>query len=241
MADVCNHYQELLAGVYSWMMGGFENALTRNEEFFRQNNIVPKGSKKALDLGCGCGFQSIPLADAGFEVTAIDFNENLLDELNQFKGLRKIRTIKDDLLNFEKYIDGKFELIVCMTDTILHLKSKEKLFEVFHKAYDSLDTKGKMLLTFRDLTFELRDLDRFIPIKSDDNTKLLCFLEYEEETVKVHDLLYKKLDNNWVFKKSFYHKLRLSAECIKTELEKIGFSVFTETKNGLVTIVADKK
>ena len=60
MATVKQHYAEVLAEVYSWMLGGFDRALQKNVEFFKKHNIIPEKSKVAIDLGAGCGFQSIP-------------------------------------------------------------------------------------------------------------------------------------------------------------------------------------
>ncbi len=82
MATVKQHYDEVLSDVYSWMFGGFESGIQRNVEFFNKLQLAPKGSGVAVDLGAGCGFQSIPLAKAGYSVTAFDLDSKLLSELN---------------------------------------------------------------------------------------------------------------------------------------------------------------
>ena len=74
MADVKAHYDNLLAPYYSWIFGGLESKLEENRNFFRGHGIQPVLSGVAMDLGAGCGFQSIPLAEAGFKVTAIDIS-----------------------------------------------------------------------------------------------------------------------------------------------------------------------
>ena len=65
MATVKQHYNEVLSDVYSWMFGGFESGIQRNIEFINKHKLNPQGSGIAVDLGAGCGFQSIPLARAG--------------------------------------------------------------------------------------------------------------------------------------------------------------------------------
>ncbi len=42
--------------------------------------------------------------------------------------------------------------------------------------------------------YELTELDRFIPVKSDGSKIFTCFLEYEKETVKVHDIIYERIE-----------------------------------------------
>ena len=86
MADVEQHYDEVLSDVYSWMFGGFESGIQRNVEFFNELQLTPKNSGIAVDLGAGCGFQSIPLAEAGYSVTAIDLDSKLLIELKNNSG-----------------------------------------------------------------------------------------------------------------------------------------------------------
>ena len=241
MNTVEKHYDRVLADVYSWMSGGFESGIQKNLEFFKQHKISPIGSGKAIDLGAGCGFQSIPLAQLGFSVTAIDLSQKLLDELIENAEKAAITTIQDDLINFDRHLDYQPELIVCMTDTILHLESTDKVSSLLEKVFASLPDKGRFIITFRDLAAELVELDRFIPVKSDAETIFTCFLEYEPDTVKVHDLVYRQQDDAWQLHKSFYRKLRLSQHWIEERLENIGFQqIDSQSDRGLVTVIVTK-
>ncbi|MCP4725912.1 MAG: class I SAM-dependent methyltransferase [bacterium] len=241
MATAAEHYENVLSDVYSWMLGGFESGVQRNIDFFDKHSIDPVGSKLAIDLGAGCGFQSIPLAMRNFSVIAIDIDAKLLKELNENKSTHKITTVQDDLYEFDKYAQGKAELVICMTDTLLHLESKSKVESLFLKVFSSLEDNGKFILTYRDLSFELSDIDRFIPVKSDDNIILLCFLEYESETVKVHDIVYFNENGEWNINKSFYRKLRLSKDWIDEKLLESGFTnIDSKVENGLITVIAAK-
>ncbi len=241
MATVEDHYEKVLSEVYSWMFGGFESGLQRNVDFIERHNLFPVHSRLAIDLGAGCGFQSIPLASKGFSVTAIDLDASLLDELKANSGDLSIRCIRDDLINFDAYVAGDVELVVCMTDTLLHLDSKETVDLLFSKAFSALQERGKLVITFRDLSFELTDTDRFLPVKSDENIIFTCFLEYEPETVKVNDIIYKRSDNGWDLFKSFYRKLRLSDKWVVDHLSLAGFNTIdANTENGVTTVIATK-
>jgi precorrin-6B methylase 2 len=239
MATSKEHYEQVLANVYSWMLGGFEAGISKNLKFFQNHSISPIKSGVAVDLGAGCGFQSIPLAQLGFTVTAIDLSAELLNELQANASKLNITTIQDDLLNFEQYLDTKAELVICMTDTILHLGSQDLVSSLFRKVFSSLEKDGKLIMTFRDLSSKLTELERFIPVKSDEQTIFTCFLEYEPNTVKVHDLVYQKDNNVWKLNKNFYRKLRLSQQWVNQKLVDIGFSnVESNFERGLVTVVA---
>lgn len=223
------------------MFGGFDSGIEKNINFFKKYKINPTRSGIAFDLGAGCGFQSIPLAKAGFTVTAIDLDRKLLNELNNHSDNLPIEIIEDDLFNFDKYVNKNPELIVCMTDTLIHLDSQDKVISLFDKVASSLEAGGKLIISYRDLSFELSELDRFIPVKSDNNIVFTCFLEYEPKTVKIHDIVYKKEGNSWCLKKSYYRKLRLSKEWVDERLSATGFTKIESTiDKGFVTTIAVK-
>ena len=241
MATVEEHYENVLSDIYVWMFGGFDREVEINTGFFRKHGIKPTRSGIAVDLGAGCGFQSIPLAQTGFSVTAIDLDTKLLGKLAGNSGKLPVRIIRDDLVDFDKHIDDNAELIICMTDTLIHLESKDRVISLFNKVVASLEDEGRFIITFRDLSYELSELDRFIPVKSDDNIIFTCFLEYEPETVKVHDLVYKKKNGRWTLNKSYYRKLRLSKRWVDEQLSTAGFRYIESTVDrGFVTVIAVK-
>ena len=207
MATVSDHYSKLLSPIYSWMSGGFEAALDRNTSFFAHHDLNgPSGTGVAVDLGAGCGFQSIPLARLGFDVIAIDLDEKLLSELATHGGDLRITCVQDDLSRFSQHTNTEIELAVCMTDTILHIDSKDNVRRLIHSVYDHLSLDGKFVVTFREFSHELVGTDRFIPVRSDENRILTCFLEFEPEFVKVFDLVYQRQGDEWQLNKSFYRK-----------------------------------
>lgn len=241
MPSVEQHYEQVLSEFYSWMFGDFDIGIEKNVAFFDRHDIRPRGSRVAIDLGAGCGFQSIPLAQRGFSVTAVDLNRKLLEELIAHLGAEAVNTVQDDLLNFDRYVEGKVELVVCMTDTILHLGSEEDVRSLFEKVLAALEDNGRFILTVRDLSDELTELDRFLLVRSDDNMIFTCFLEYEPGTVKVHDIVHRKEEGQWRLYKSFYRKLRLSYEWITDELSAAGFDeIEISLDHGLITTIASR-
>ena len=94
------------------------------------------------------------------------------------------------------------------------------------------------MLTFRDLSGELRDLDRVIPLGAWDDLVITCFLEYEASTVKVHDLIWVRQPDGWRFRKGVYRKLRLAPARVTARLTAAGFAVERhEAPAGMVALV----
>lgn len=236
-----DHYDRQLASIYSWMAGTPEAAIKRNHDLFRQLGINSSPGL-AIDLGAGSGFQSIPLAELGFSVIAVDFCEVLLSELRDRAGDLPIRTVHDNILNFSNYVEEKAQIVVCMGDTLTHLESLDSVESLLLSVEGVLASNGKLVLTFRDyVSVGLQGTQRFIPVQSDESTILTCFLEYREDAVEVYDLIYRKEGDRWMLSTSSYPKLRIAPNWICDRLQKSGFEVVQNTViNGMVCMVAEK-
>jgi SAM-dependent methyltransferase len=241
VASVKEHYENLLAPYYTWICGGSDSNFKENLSFFNEHGVRPVRSGIALDLGAGTGFQSIPLAESGFHVFSIDLNHELLAQLKKDAKNMPVVTIQDNLLNFNRHISSKVEIIVCMGDTLTHLDSLEQVQGLIENVHQALEKGGLFILGFRDMTIELTELDRFIPVRSDEKRIFTCFLEFEGQYVKIHDVIYEKTDDHWNMKKSFFRKLRISQQWMKECLQKAGFRVESNSMtNGMVTLLALK-
>lgn len=236
-----DHYDNHLANFYSWMAGDFDELLMNNERFFRENYIRPRANGVAFDLGCGHGPQSIALAKAGFAVRAVDFSRQLLDELASRAHDLSIERIKDDIMHFLGHTTERAELIVCMGDTLTHLESLQDVKAFIKATSNHLESEGKIVFSFRDLTNELRNEERFLAVRSDDKRILTCFLEFFSDHVVTHDLLYENQNGKWIKLISSYPKLRLPASVVTACLEENRIKV-KEHKviRGMVYIIAER-
>lgn len=95
-----DHYENHLSKFYSWMTGDIEEGVKKFEIFLTENNITSKSNANAVDLGAGHGIQSIALKRAGFNVTAVDFSQTLLEELKLHPEASAIKTINKDIKKF---------------------------------------------------------------------------------------------------------------------------------------------
>ncbi|TGL23785.1 class I SAM-dependent methyltransferase [Leptospira yanagawae] len=224
---VKKHYESHLGNFYSWMLGDWEKKSEEFKSFLKQKNLTPKFSKKAIDMGAGNGMQAIPLAELGFDVTAIDFNPQLLSELNQNVKVRSLpmQVIDGEITNFELWKEINPELILCCGDTIAHLESFEEIKEWMKQCYSSLLPGGKFILSFRDYSKTLQDKERFIPVKSDENRIHTCVLDYSDKNILVTDLLYEKINGEWQMSVSSFRKVRITSTIIQNYLKELGFHI----------------
>ena len=240
--SVIDHYENHLAGYYTWIYGGLENKIKDNAAFFSENNIRPHLTGTAIDLGAGSGFQSIPLADAGFKVFSVDFSGKLLDELKNRKNSSDISIIRSDIMNFSSYENLNPELIVCMGDTLTHIGSLTDVESMLNNCCKLLVKGGSLILTFRDLTHELSGINRFIPVMNDEKRIFTCFLEYFKDHVIVHDIVNERAGGRWQQKISSYRKIKIPPETIKKYLNELNFNLIVfKVDKGIVTVIAVKQ
>ncbi len=203
---VKDHYHNHLANFYSWMSGEFRTKANEFKALLQANNITPSNNNVALDLGAGHGIQSIALAESGFTVEAVDFNDQLLNELRANAKDLDIRITNDDIRNINTFTNKKAGLIACCGDTLSHLDSKADIQTFIQNIAGALAPNGTLILSFRDYTHTLTGPARFIPVKSDNTRILTCILDYEEDYVNVTDQLYEKDTEGWKQKVSTYKK-----------------------------------
>jgi hypothetical protein len=240
--NVKEHYENHLGSFYSWMLGDFEARQAEQEAYFAKNCIFPKSNKIALDLGAGNGIQAVSLAKLGFSVKAIDFTSQLTSEISAHSHHLDIEVITGDFTDSIHYLKFSPELIVCMGDTITHLDSTDHIDLMLKNAYRYSESNAVFIVSFRDLTKELTDEQRFIPVRADENRILTCFLEYFPDYVKVTDILHERHDNQWIQKVSCYQKLRLNTEMLRNLFARNNFHLMdVEMIKGLNYLIFRKK
>jgi SAM-dependent methyltransferase len=240
MQSVCEHYASHLAPIYAWMCGGAQAALARGDAELDALGLAPRASRRAVDLGAGFGMHSIPLARRGFEVLALESSTELLRELRALAGALAVEAVQDDFLAFRRHLAGVApEVILCMGDTLTHLSDPSAVESLFAQAAAAIGPGGTFVSSFRDYTIALEGERRFIPVKSDADRILTCFLEYRDDCVDVHDLVHERAGGEWRQRVSAYRKLRLAPEWVVAALGKAGFQTRRQAgPGGMIRLVS---
>ena len=96
---------------------------------------------KLLELGSGSGYDSVYLADHGFNVTAIDVSEDVIELSKKIHVNSKVNFIAVDF--FQDSTDKKFDVIY--DRGFLH-NYKNRLQEIFEKLNTLLTDNGKLII-----------------------------------------------------------------------------------------------
>ena len=136
----------------SYPFAGYERVLDRIASYVL---AVPVG--KILDLGTGSGTLASRFYDAGWEISAVDFSEEMLKQARERMPEARF-LIADFAKALPKELDGqKFEFIV-MTYAFHHLEY-EKQADFLRSLLPFLKENGKILIG--DISFETKmDLEK---------------------------------------------------------------------------------
>lgn len=236
------HYEALLNEVYPWMMGEFDAQAGAQQALFEKLGLKPVSGKRALDLGCGPGYQSVALARLGFEVTGVDTSASMLAVMDRETHSLPVRGVLGDMLRLRDLAPGPWEVVVCMGDTLTHLQSLRDVAALIQAVASQLEPGGAFLIGYRDMSVLPTGLDRFIPVKADSERVSLCFLEEEgPDTYLAHDIVHTREGEHWRLAKGCYRKLRLGADRLMAELADCGLGLrHTETARGMTFLLAGK-
>ncbi len=90
-----------------------------------QRHFPNLGGLSMLDVGCGAGFLSNPMAESGLQVTGLDASESSLEVARSWDKTKKVQYTKGDAyaLPFE---NAQFD-IVCAMDFLEHVEEPRKV------------------------------------------------------------------------------------------------------------------
>lgn len=236
------HYDTLLAPIYLWMLGGRDVALARGAAEVAALGPPRTPAAVAVDLGAGFGMHAIPLASAGWRVTAIDRSPVLLAQLRREARDPRLVAVEGDLLDFRAHAPERAELILCMGDTLTHLADRASVSRLFADVAAALGPGGRFVATFRDYGTPPQGDARFIPVRSDADRIVTCFLEEAGERMLVHDLVHERVGDGWTMRVGRYAKSRLDPEAVRAELADLGLTAVLDAgPRGMVRVVASAR
>ena len=98
-------------------------ARARSEGEFFVQILKARDKHKILDVATGTGFHSVQLMRAGFDVTSVDGNSEMLTKAFENGRDRDVilQTVHADWRWLNKDVHGKFDAIVCLGNSFTHL------------------------------------------------------------------------------------------------------------------------
>jgi SAM-dependent methyltransferase len=123
-------------------------SLQGDVEWYRRKAVESGGP--VLELGAGTGRITIPIAEAGIRVTALDLEAGMLDKLRQKAGTLsadvgpRISVHQGDMRSFR--LDERFALVIIAFRAFLHNVTREDQLAALRRAHAHLRPGGELAL-----------------------------------------------------------------------------------------------
>ena len=158
--DHVNFYSD--ARRYDVFMGAYASGDVLN--FYRRQ--VARYGEPVLELACGSGRLTIPLADEGINITGMDLSEDMLDlaTLKASKRGAGLRLVQGDMRTFE--LGEKFKFIFIPAQSLSHLYTRTDIEDCFACVRRHLADEGRFLIELFNSSVKLlaREADRRYPV-----------------------------------------------------------------------------
>ena len=92
--------------------------------------ITPIQSGHILDIGCGCGKQSIVLATNNNKVLGIDLQDWMIDYAKEHNSNENTKYLCEDFMVYD-FKDHQYDIIISQ-NVFFHIKDKESLLKKIH-------------------------------------------------------------------------------------------------------------
>lgn len=125
---------------------------------------------KILDIGCATGSLALTLAEKGFTVDAIDYDEAMIASAEKKKSDHRSNPrfrYMDMLTVAEEYINGEFDAALCFGNTLVHLTRRSDIEKFLAALAAVLKTDGILILQILNYDYILdKKVSKLPPIEN---------------------------------------------------------------------------
>ncbi len=127
------------------------DARAESEGQFFIDILKARGKSKILDVATGTGFHSVQLLNAGFDVTSVDGNAEMLTKA--FDNAREhghvLTTTHADWRFLNRDVHSKYDAIICLGNSFTHLFDEQDRRRALAEFYAALRHDGLLIIDQR--------------------------------------------------------------------------------------------
>ena len=115
------------------------------QKIYKDKNCTDANEIKILDVGAGTGRYSLPLAEEGYDVTALELVKHNLGRLKQKSD--KVKAYQGNAMKLKKFHDNSFDMVLVF-GPMYHLKSIEEKITALSEARRVVRPGGIVLVAY---------------------------------------------------------------------------------------------
>ena len=199
-----------IAPLYDYMIQ-WEDRLQHEDGFF--NHLFREQmTQSVLDVGCGTGGHVLHWAEMGLNVTGIDSSKEMITQAKQKAGGMDVdvELICMSLDQFAGKFEEKFDMVVCIGNTLPHIIERAKLNQFFRNMAGALNPFGSVVIHLHNYEPLLEVQRRDFPVKStirdEKEYVFIRFYDYHKDKLLFNLISAVKENGEWTSKShSVYH------------------------------------
>ncbi|NPV00827.1 MAG: class I SAM-dependent methyltransferase [Brevinematales bacterium] len=204
-----------------------------------------------LDSACGTGIYAIAAAKTGIKATGADLSENMIAKakINSARENVPVKWLTGDIRELNAAETGKFDMILCMGNSLPHFLSTDDLRDAFGVWKSLLNPGGVLVVEFLNYTKILERKERVIYIDKKNKREYIRFYDFIDD----RSLMFNILEVEWADVKAGHRLFSMELHPYQYEevvgiAEETGFIIdgiftdlsctqFDSRKSGIVLIV----
>ncbi|MBM3237084.1 class I SAM-dependent methyltransferase [Candidatus Poribacteria bacterium] len=228
---MCDKSYDAITAKYFYGMVRAASQSTEGElEFIEHvfSSVAQRKVKAVLDVGCGAGRHTIPLAIRGYQLTGIDASPNMLSVLSS-KAVSEgvsIQTHRLDMRNID--FVNVFDAIICMNSVLGYLHNDGDILQTLARFFKALKSGGALII---DVMNYLSLFERFKEVITGEFTSGDVFVKWifshridEVHAIWYHDQFLVVNDAGKLYTSHEVHALRmLNFNELRRMLDETGF------------------
>lgn len=138
-----------------------------------------------LDLAAGTGNHAIALAKKGYDVTATDLDQNMIEKVEQKASVNNvsINTLQLAMEELDQLSENRFSSIICIGNSLVHLQNLEDVATVVSQMRDLLNENGKLLIQVVNYDRVLSEGITELPIIERENVAFYRTYEHQNDKI----------------------------------------------------------
>jgi sarcosine/dimethylglycine N-methyltransferase len=209
----------------------WDRRLAREMPFLTSRLGDPKG-KRVLDLACGTGRHSVALTLKGAEVVGVDNSEVMISRAEKHAASNSVspKFILGEMADFQSLVPGKYDLIICLGNSLALLDDLSGVESVLSSIHTSLTETGFFIAQVLNFEEILGSGFRYFPQKGGkmESGEDVVFSRFYEHTDPPNSSTLvmsaqMKVDGAWTSLVSTQKVLNLNENLMKRYLAQAGF------------------
>ncbi|MHB1166967.1 MAG: class I SAM-dependent methyltransferase [Carboxydocellales bacterium] len=187
---------------------GYEQMINWDKRLEREAPVFQKlfadqVVRRVLDLGCGPGNHAVMFASWGLEVVGIDPSGAMVERAKAKTKQAGVKAefLVGDFLNFTELVQGTFDVVVILGNSLPHLLKVEELEKCLQGINQVLTVGGTLVIQNRNYDKVLAEQERFMPLNTwsheGEETLFLRFMDLGEEVVNFNIVTMTKCEGKW--------------------------------------------